>query len=759
MDDLETIVGGIAGVRIAPMELKEPFMDFAARFADRPGTVVLMSGMNMDCARYHLLGVNPWLRLRVRGDETTLRVDDKTLHLTGNPFDILQTLCRRLRLPEAMYPAVGEMGESLPVVAGLFGYLSYDLKDALEVLPRTSVDDLRLPRLFMVVPSVIVIHDKETGITRQCIPERGRGGDPPSVADLKALFENQALQPRAAGTFTGGTGKAVSGFTREGYMAAVAAIKDYITAGHVYQVNLSQRFETAFKGDPYRLFERLYAMNPAPFYAYIHAEDHFIVSTSPERFIKQTGDRVETRPIKGTRPRGQSPAADEAFRQDLLASRKDDAELSMIVDLLRNDLGKVCRAGSVRVTGHKRLEAYQNVYHLVSTVEGMLLPGRDSVDLIRAAFPGGSITGCPKIRAMEIIDELEPSRRHIYTGSIGYISFHETMDLSIAIRTATVLNDRLVFSVGGGIVFDSNPADEYEETLHKGHTLMTVLNVPDKQKSAEKKLAASPIVWLNGTLQRMEDARVPVSDQGLLYGYGFFETLRAVKGHPRRLQLHMDRFERAWRHLFETSPPDVTWADVIDQVLHRNGLGESVAAVKILATRGDREAPPYNYQLLVTARPYTHRLEENKAAGLRLAVYPEARLTPLADHKTINYLYYLKAGQWARTHGAEEALILNPDGSVSETNTAGILALMGCTVIQPASDHVLPSVMQQQVLGLMADWGYTIEKRRLTLQEMKASTEVLVVNALMGAVPVIAIDSHALAAPTDLSARINRELL
>ncbi|MFH0724763.1 MAG: aminodeoxychorismate synthase component I [Pseudomonadota bacterium] len=761
MVDIDAFVGGISGVWTTPFELKEPFIDFAGRFAARPGTVVLMSGTNSDCARYHILGVNPWLRLRACGAQITLVVDDNTFTLTGDPFDILQAILRRLRLPAAACRGIGveEGADALPVMAGLLGYLSYDLKDVIEELPRTSVDDLRLPHLYMVAPSVILIHDKEKRVTRLCIPERTGVGDFHSVLTREMMFRNQARQPRAEETFEGNIGRAKAGVTRDGYMAAVDDIKDYIRAGHVYQVNLSQRFEMAFKGDSYRLFQRLYAMNPAPFFAYIHAEDHTIVSTSPERFMKLSGTRVETRPIKGTRPRGRSPAADEAFRQELLTSRKDDAELSMIVDLLRNDIGKVCSAGSVRVTEHKRIEAYRNVYHLVSIVEGILLPGRDAVDLIRATFPGGSITGCPKIRAMEIIDELEPTRRHIYTGSIGYISFHDTMDLSIAIRTATVLNGRLVFSVGGGIVFDSNPADEYEETLHKGQTLMTVLKASEKKERDEKDAAAASIVWLNGALQPLEEARVPVLDQGLLYGYGFFETIRVAKGHPRLLQLHLDRFERTWSRLFETSPPDLSWADIIARVLHRNGLTETIAAVKILATRGDREMPPYNYQLLVTARAYTHRLEGNKEAGLRLAVYPEARLTPLADHKTTNYLYYLKAGHWAKAQGADEALILNPDGSVSETNTAGILAVRGRTVIQPVSDHVLPSIMQQQVCGRMADWGYTVQKRRLMPRDLMIATEVLMVNSLMGAVPVFAIDTQKMKVPSDLFARINREVL
>ena len=235
---------------------------------------------------------------------------------------------------------------------------------------------------------------------------------------------------------------------------------------------MSQRFEARFNGDAFELFSRTYHANPAAFFAFIQAGDHQIVSTSPERFLRRTGSHVETCPIKGTRPRSTNMETDRAHRDELQTSPKDDAELSMIVDLLRNDLGKVSVPGSVKVTEHKRVEAYKNVYHLVSTIKGELEHRHTSMALLRATFPGGSITGCPKIRAMEIIDELEPFRRHVYTGSIGYVSFHDTMDLSIAIRTATVTRGRLVFSVGGGIVYDSEPESEYEETLHKGRTLL-----------------------------------------------------------------------------------------------------------------------------------------------------------------------------------------------------------------------------------------------------------------------------------------------
>jgi para-aminobenzoate synthetase component 1 len=285
-----------------------------------------------------------------------------------------------------------------------------------------------------------------------------------------------------------------SNFTREAYLKAVAKIREYIRQGDVYQVNLSQRFSFPLTGDPFNLFQHLFALNPAPFYAYLNCRDFQILSTSMERFLFRRGDYLETRPIKGTRPRGQTPAEDEAMRRELAESRKDDAELSMIVDLLRNDLGKVCRARTVKVAEHKRLEAYQNVYHLVSIVTGQLRPEITHVDILRATFPGGSITGCPKIRAMEIIDELEPQVRQVYTGAIGYLGLHRNLDLNVAIRTAIISRGWGHFAVGGGVVYDSDEVAEYEETLHKGRTLFRLIEGKlESQRSIAGTGANSPV--------------------------------------------------------------------------------------------------------------------------------------------------------------------------------------------------------------------------------------------------------------------------
>jgi para-aminobenzoate synthetase component 1 len=264
-------------------------------------------------------------------------------------------------------------------------------------------------------------------------------------------------------------------FTKEVYKDAIRRIKNYITAGDVYQVNFSQRMETRIDIPPYELYKKLRSINPAPFSGYLAFDDAAIISSSPERFLQVNARHVQTRPIKGTRPRGKDAKMDEFMKQELLSSPKDDAELTMIIDLERNDLGRVCDYGSVKVTERKVLETYPTVYHLVSTIEGDLYERYDFIDLLKATFPGGSITGAPKIRAMQIIDELEPTRRGVYTGAIGYIGFNGDVDLNIAIRTFIMKGKTVYFQVGSGIVADSDEEEEYQETMHKARALIESL--------------------------------------------------------------------------------------------------------------------------------------------------------------------------------------------------------------------------------------------------------------------------------------------
>ncbi len=745
MKEINSITTEIVDIYQENLNIGESFMDFAGRFADTPGTVVLMSGGNLDSARYHLLAARPWLTVSARGNKISIDSGGESFVFNADPFETLRRILNRYSMPG--------LKTSAPVCSGIFGYLAYDLKDRLEVLPKTSVDDLKLPDLVFFAPSILAVEDKKAQKTTLFIPDRVESGKSTLEDDLEAFHKALERSPAGEGGFSGDIHGLRSNFEHGEYMEAIAAIKEYIASGHVYQVNMSQRFQTRFSGCPFSLFKTLFSRNPAPFFAYIHAGDHQIVSTSPERFIARNKDRVEARPIKGTRPRGRNEKEDAGLRKELFESPKDDAELSMIVDLLRNDIGKACRAGSVRVADHKRVEAYTNVYHLVSVVEGILDTGRDSIDLIQAAFPGGSITGCPKIRSMEIIDELEPDRRHIYTGSIGYISFHDTLDLSIAIRTASISRGMINFSVGGGIVYDSDPNDEFEETLHKGKTLMEAFSGDAETRRA------SAVIWLNGKLTPAGKAMVPLASFGFQYGCGIFETIRVNQGEIRFFEAHEKRFNRSWRELFSSPPPDQSWSVIIERVVRENGLDDTVAAVKMIGARGVRTEPPFDEILAVTARPYTDRTAGRPEPGLHLAVYPHPRQTPLADFKTLNYFYYQRAEAWAAENRADTALILNPDGAISETGIANVFLVSGESVVIPESPHVLPGVTLAAVIKIVSEWGYDVSVKPVFPDDLFHADMTAVANSLMGTVPALSLDGKALPRNSNLCARINEIIL
>ncbi len=378
-------------------------------------------------------GAEPAAVLRSRGRCVEVeRMRGATERYEGDPFDALRELLDERR---------GAPGAAV-------GYLGYGLKRHLERLPDTVLNDLRLPECHLA------FYDRVSSFDARCL------APPPPSPGTALQFEGLR-----------------SSFTREAYEGVVQRALEYIEAGDIYQVNLSQRFQVACPGDPFDVYLCLRAHSPAPFGAYLRFPGFDVLSSSPERFLRyEPRDRsIETRPIKGTRPRAAAHDDDRALAQELLASEKDRAENVMIVDLERNDLGRVAEVGSVTVTSLFELESFATVHHLTSTVRARLGPDRDIVDLLRATFPGGSITGTPKIRAMEIIDELEPVARGVYTGAIGYIGFDGSMELNIAIRTIVTKGGQAFFHAGGGIVADSEPALEYEETLHKSAAMARVL--------------------------------------------------------------------------------------------------------------------------------------------------------------------------------------------------------------------------------------------------------------------------------------------
>ncbi|MCK5695899.1 MAG: aminodeoxychorismate synthase component I, partial [Desulfobacula sp.] len=625
----------------------------------------------------------------------------------------------------------------------------------IEKLPRTCMDTF-LPDLCLYAPSIVLVQDKETDITRLCIPvlsdDAALKQTDETVQNIKRFFFDRIKKNVKRKSFSIDNSGFKSSLSKPEYITSVNKIIDYLRAGDIYQANLSQRFEAGFSGDSYSLFLDLFERNPASFFSYIHANDHTIVSTSPERFIKQDGRYVETRPIKGTIARGNTPEQDRENGVKLTRSKKDDAELTMIVDLMRNDLSRATKHGSVIVKEHKRLESYENVFHLVSIVEGELEDDKTSVDLLKATFPGGSITGCPKIRSMEIIDELEPVKRHVYTGSIGYISFHDTMDLSIAIRTATISNHRVFFSVGGGIVYDSDPEKEYQETLDKGKTLMESLSNASKKDSADRVKA-----WVDGKIIDQDQARVSATSMGFQYGAGLFETIRVEKSIIFRLEDHVSRLNRAWENLFFDTPPDITWKDVIQLLIRENKFQDKLLAIKLLVSKDEQECGKKVF-LAAFADTYTHRLEMLDKKGLDLVTYPYPRQSPIADYKTLNYLYSDQAGRFAKAHDADEAIILNPDLTISETNTASILAIKNKTVIIPESDHVLDGVTLKSVLTILSEKGYDIQKKMIPKETFYSFPNIILTNALIGAVKVLTIDGKRIEQDKGICTMINEQL-
>jgi para-aminobenzoate synthetase component 1 len=441
-----------------------PF-DAACAVAGERLPFFLDSGMGADrLGRFSFVGCDPFLVLQSRG--RTVEVDGAR---TGrNPFAVLRRLLKQYKRPPADAP--------VPFTGGAVGYLAYDLGRFVERLPDHTVDDIPLPEMHFGFYDAVAAYDHQAGRWRVTGTDVGAPGFAARLDRLAAAVRDAPAAPPFAPVSARGL---TSTFSHPDYCRAVRRAKDYIAAGDIFQVNLSQRFRAETGAAPLELYAALRSANPAPFACYLPLDQRrAVLSSSPERFLRVAGRHVETRPIKGTRPRrpGDEPFNDRMHRE-LLASAKDRAELTMIVDLERNDLGRVCSYGSVRVTEPIVLEQYPTVYHLVATVEGDLHTRRDLVHLLKAAFPGGSITGAPKIRAMEIIDELEPTKRSVYTGNIGYIGFDGTADLNIAIRTLLLADGAVYAQVGGGIVADSDPEAEYQETLDKARALLAALGL------------------------------------------------------------------------------------------------------------------------------------------------------------------------------------------------------------------------------------------------------------------------------------------
>jgi len=426
--------------------------------------------------RYCFLGSNPSIIFRSKGRRVSIQRDGALVEreCVEDPLEDLKELMREFR-PVTV--------EGLPrFFGGAVGYLGYDMVRFFERLPDDTVDDLNLPDCFFVITDTMVIFDNlsqklkvvsNAHITHDNLEEIYEG----AIKKIDAII-SQLRQPSLVGSVAG-TGRAHaemhSNFSRDEFERAVVRCKEYIRAGDVIQVVIAQRLRTQIEADPFAIYRALRTINPSPYMFYLKLGNLRLIGSSPEVLVRLEGDAVELRPIAGTRPRGATAEEDARLTEELVNDPKERAEHIMLVDLGRNDVGRIATIGTVKVTELMVVEKYSHVLHLVSNIQGKLSPGKDCYDVIRACFPAGTLSGAPKIRAMEIIEEVEPTKRGPYGGAVGYFSFSGNMDTCIAIRTLVVVDDTAYLEAGAGIVADSEPAREYEETMSKARALLRAI--------------------------------------------------------------------------------------------------------------------------------------------------------------------------------------------------------------------------------------------------------------------------------------------
>ncbi len=454
-----------------------PFYQYISK--DKKHHALLESGRG---GRYSIIGLSPVAILK--GKNNVLEISDLTTSTTqtGNPLSLMR---------EWMKEFETETNPSLPFFqGGAIGFLSYDYARYIEKLPENSLDDLDVPDLyFMIFDDVFVYdHQDETLYFISCMEKNQQVESEGRILELQKMWESVPIPTKfdSESLKTSVVDDRLVSLTEPQFEHAVNRIKEYISQGDVFQVNLSVRQAQALRVEAIDVYSALREVNPSPYMAYIHTPDFQLVSGSPELLIKKDGDKVSTRPIAGTRSRGKDNQEDERLARELIDNEKERAEHVMLVDLERNDLGRVCQYGTVEVDEFMVIERYSHVMHIVSNIRGKLFNQYDAYDVINAVFPGGTITGAPKVRTMEIIEELEPVRRGIYTGSIGWIGYNGDTELNISIRTMTVQNGISYIQAGAGVVIDSNPAFEYKESLKKARALWKAKEVAEERRVYKK---------------------------------------------------------------------------------------------------------------------------------------------------------------------------------------------------------------------------------------------------------------------------------
>ena len=710
----------------------DPWQIFSA-FADEPHAFMLESSLrDPELGRYTFIGCRPFQYFS--SSRKTALKDLK------QEFD----RCRLLGKPRRPFP----------LMSGIVGYIGYDYGCKQEnILPGRAGP--QVPDVGFGFYDAVVALDHRRGslcLLSSGLPERS--GYARKKRAEQRLKEMSELLAAALDHFSPGAqppppdrradyraGPLRREMTRADYIRRVRRALDHIRRGDIYQVNVAQRFfarrdKRYSKQDAARFYQALRRLSPSCFSAYFDGGPFQIVSSSPERFLTLNGRRVTTRPMKGTRPRGASPEQDLRFRETLLHSPKEQAELLMVTDLLRNDLGRVCSYGTVRVEALRTLEAYATVYQATSTVCGDLRPGLDGFDVLEACSPGGSITGCPKIRAMEIIRELEPSRRSVYTGTLGYMDFTGDMDFSILIRALLVQPQAVSFHVGAGIVSDSRPEAEYEETLVKAQAVQRCLQGGAGTLTGGDEAAGSRRMVMDGKIVAVSGARQRALTPGVLRSPGVFETLRVSRGRIVFIPEHVRRLKRSLRALGKACPVETpALVKSAAQLLLLKKIREGRLRFAVWQEGG-------RMRWCVAAEPYVPPCRRRGFHATLAAVRVPDSGAPVG-HKLVRYVPYYRVSLAAASEGYDEALFLNRKGYLTEGCRTNIFWVNDGALWTPAlKSGCLPGIIRAKVLALARKNGLPVRQGLYKRDVLFAAEEAFLTNSLLGLMPLLKVDGQ-----------------
>jgi len=696
-------------------------------FKDEPYVFLLESSkLNNVLGRYSFIGFDPFFVFKCDGPLA---------------FERLRKACAKY------FGTQIKKSKATPFPSGIMGYLSYDLGLPLEGIRRKTEKDACIPDgLFGFYDRVLTLDHKNhkliiasSGLPEKNISLRKKRASRRYAYVIKKIKEHSFCSQAALEgqkKFFSRDFPLTSNFTKKSYLGAVKKALDYIRRGDIYQVNLSQQFCLDAKGmrkhtETFQIYQHLKKLSPSCFSAYFDAKAFQIISSSPELFLRVRNKMVQTRPMKGTRQRGEGRLQDKREERSLLESAKDKAELLMITDLERNDLGRVCQPGSIRVQEMRTLEKYKTVFQTTSTVAGKLKKNKDGFDLLKASFPGGSITGCPKIRAMQIIEELEPVARSIYTGSLGYISAGGDMDFNILIRTLLVKNEKIYFHVGGGIVADSLPLDEYNETLIKARAMRNCLSELFKP-GQPKEESIQRIFWdgrFLGVNREFLDSLVP----GVLRGKGVFETMLASGGRIFLLKEHLDRFFRGLKTCGIRFPfTQKVTAGYLREALKENRLKN--ARIRLSSREEKNEL-----HTAIVASPYrppsAHKRQEGYS--LMIASSLHKRLGKASHVKSIAYRKFLDAYQEAQEKGCEEAVFLNRNKEVVEGSRSNIFLVKKGKLYTPGlQSGCLDGIARRQVFKIAHKYGIECKETRVKYKDLLSCDEAFLTNSLIEVMPI-----------------------